>query len=404
MSAGQLQELAHRLQVTPVTLFYVAWAVLLAKYTGSTQVVFGVVLSGREVSVRDIESAIGPLISQKLRVSVDSDASINDLARKVFSDLHSHMRYQWILDNADDEAPESDDQSIHTAVVSQRGFPTHPFKDELQDVVAITTIPNSLLIQEDWSFKINYLTDRYTHANMARLAESFNNVLCSMITGRLPRVGSCLQAALPLSQELRLLEFGNAFSKDTMIDTAGTETMVDLFQKVVRQNGDLVAVAKGDRTITYRELDLATTKVARRIAQQGAAPGQVVALHVGTDARSTGWIIGIFALLKAGAVYCPLDRDLPCEMRRDRFERAEAGLFLTCTRDEFDFAPVTGAVCLAVEDILLEEPLLDAHPLPLWNRDPQALAYICFTSGSTGRPKGSSICPSPLAVLFEPYY
>lgn len=376
--AEGILQLATQLSVTPVTLFYMAWAILLSRYTGSSQVVFGAVLSGREAVVAGVNATIGPLLcTAALRVHVSPAASIRELARTFFLKLRSLIQYQWLPD-------EDEREVLHTAVASQQNFPDHPFRAELEDVCETSAVPLTLLIQDDWSFQLNYRTDKYTNAQAERLAESFAGIFSASVAaaaGPGGGVAACLQAAVGPDEERRLLELGNAFSRETFVDDNMAETALDVFERTVRRHGQLVAVEKGGSILTYRELDAASTKAARRLVQL-VAPGDVVALHA---TRSINWIVGIWAILKAGAAYCPLDAALPAAVRSDLFERSGAKVFLTPTRDDFVFAPERDAPCLAIEEALRGP----AGPeTPAFQRDPRAPAYVCFTSGSTGKPKG----------------
>ncbi|KAK5656406.1 hypothetical protein OQA88_4787 [Cercophora sp. LCS_1] len=336
----------------------------------------GAVLSGRDAMVTDIDSTIGPFIcTAPLRIRLDKSSSIEKIAREIFSEVHSLALYQWLPDEDKSEVP-------GTAVASQQNFPKHPFENELGHVRETSAVPLTLLAENNWSFRINYRTDMYTKAQASQLAESFGSIFRSMAEPR-ANVAACLREAIPQVERYRLLKLGNAFSSETSVKET-TTTILDVFDSTVRDYGYLPAVEKGDTVLTHTELNLASDKVARMIARH-VAPGEVVGLHA---TRSESWIVGVFAILKAGAVYCPLDEGLPSEVRCDLFERSGATLFMTLTWDELRFAPVPAPPCLVVEDIL-KNP--EGPDLPLFPRAPHALAYICFTSGSTGKPKGVAV-------------
>ena len=369
----EILQLARDLGVTPVSLFYVAWTILLAHYTGSMEVIFGAVLSGRETTVLGIETTVGPLVSTvPMRIRLQKSEPFADLTRRVFSKLHSVSLYQWLYD--DQELC-----SFHTAIASQQNLPAHPFQAELESVYETTTVPITLLIQDDWSFLLNYRTDKYSRSQACQLAESFRGIFQAIVKPSV-QLNSCLSGAMTEAARLQLLRFGNVFSELAFADTT-MQTMLDVFDRTVQEYGELTAVEKGSIAVTYRELDRSSTKLAKRIAQS-ITLGDVVALHA---TRCINWVIGILGIIKAGAAYCPLDGNLPVGVRNDLFNRSGATLFVAPSRHGLLFAPSSARTLLVIDDVL-EAP--DSPEIPVFPRDPHALAYVCFTSGSTGKPKG----------------
>lgn len=156
-------------------------------------------------------------------------------------------------------------------------------------------------------------------------------------------------------------------------------TLVDLIEKTMREQPYAVAVSFDGETLTYAELDRRSLALASQLIERGAAPEKIVAVAL---PRSLELIVALFAILRAGAAYLPLDLSHP----RDRISR-----ILTSAQ------PV---VVLAEENAsdLFEAALL---PPSRWRRDatqpkwqsaaPHNLAYVIYTSGSTGDPKGVMI-------------
>ncbi|WP_234995776.1 Pls/PosA family non-ribosomal peptide synthetase [Streptoalloteichus hindustanus] len=159
----------------------------------------------------------------------------------------------------------------------------------------------------------------------------------------------------------------------------------ELFGAQVAENPDTLALVCEDRGMTYRELDEATNRLARRLRQLGAGPGTFVAVYC---QRSELPILAVLACHKSGAAYVPVDPGLPVE--RVRHMAGEVGLTLCLTESELadragEFFAGTPTLVLDVErpeiDRLSGAPLDEAFP-------PDELAYVIYTSGTTGRPKG----------------
>jgi amino acid adenylation domain-containing protein len=160
----------------------------------------------------------------------------------------------------------------------------------------------------------------------------------------------------------------------------------DVFARVAAASPDAVAVVSGDTALTYAELDARANQLARHLHAAGVMPGSAVGVALD---RSIDVPIALLAVLKAGAVYVPLDvsygDDRLAMMLQDAAvssvvtrsdERDWATLGVRCTVDLARDAGQVGA--------RRSEPYRVAMP-------PEALAYVMYTSGSTGRPKGVEV-------------
>nr|WP_218008222.1 AMP-binding protein [Herbidospora sakaeratensis] len=142
-----------------------------------------------------------------------------------------------------------------------------------------------------------------------------------------------------------------------------TRTVLDLFERQLRERPDAPAVRTAGHTWTYAEFGAATARLAARLRRLGAGPGDVVALIA---PRSAEALTGVVGILRSGAACLPLDPDDP---------RNGEILHDTGCRHVVD-ASVLGDPALADEEV---GELGSPHPLDL--------AYAITTSGSTGRPK-----------------
>jgi amino acid adenylation domain-containing protein len=135
-------------------------------------------------------------------------------------------------------------------------------------------------------------------------------------------------------------------------------------------------------TLTGGELDAAANRFAHEIRDHGVRPGRVVAVLA---PRSADLIVGVLAVLKSGAVYLPLDPDLPDSRLHQMIADSGADLVLSASR----LAPRLATAADPPRILLLEQPPTGQPttvPVPLTvSSDP---AYLIYTSGSTGMPKG----------------
>jgi amino acid adenylation domain-containing protein len=139
------------------------------------------------------------------------------------------------------------------------------------------------------------------------------------------------------------------------------------FAAQARATPDAVAVTQGSRSVSYRELDALSARLAARLRAAGVKPGDFVAIEL---TRSIELVVALLATLRAGAAYWPLEENLPAERRALLLADASPRLILTPA------------------DLVIESAPEDAPapaPSPVADNAP---AYLLYTSGSTGLPKG----------------
>ena len=162
----------------------------------------------------------------------------------------------------------------------------------------------------------------------------------------------------------------------------------ELFAVAAARHGDAAAVTYGSgaaaASLTYRQLDAASARVARALIGRGIGPGDFVGLFL---ERSPLLIAAILGVVRAGAAYAPFDLAYPPERLALMIEDTATPLLLTTADLELLLPPERpGLVDL---EALLAAPPEPADLEPLPPRGAAELpAYIIYTSGSTGRPKG----------------
>ncbi|HXL94391.1 MAG TPA: amino acid adenylation domain-containing protein [Streptosporangiaceae bacterium] len=176
-------------------------------------------------------------------------------------------------------------------------------------------------------------------------------------------------------------------------DTAAEVPAVSLpglLEAQAARSPEAVAVACGDRQLTYRELDGQANQLARYLASQGTGPEQIVAIVM---ARTELLIVALLGVLKAGAAYLPVDPDYPAQRIAFMLGNARPALILTDSGTAA-LLPPAGPATLVLDQHCTQTALAGLPRTPLQDSDrtiplhPAHPAYIIYTSGSTGTPKG----------------
>jgi amino acid adenylation domain-containing protein len=151
------------------------------------------------------------------------------------------------------------------------------------------------------------------------------------------------------------------------------ERLDDAFAAVAAARPDAVAITCGDRSMTYAELDERATRIAAGLRAAGAEPGERIGICL---ERSLDLVVTMVGVLRAGAVYVPMDPAHPAE--RLAYIAEDARLRLV----------VSEAVAPGARAVRPEELANTTGVLPPPGGSPDDPAYVIYTSGSTGRPKG----------------
>lgn len=219
-----------------------------------------------------------------------------------------------------------------------------------------------------------YDSELFSRAAAERLLGHFQTLLEGVLAdpGR-------LNAHFPLataSEAAQLREWN-----DTAVDFPADTCLHELIESQARRTPDATAVVRDDQRLSYRELDQRANQLAWLLIESGVRPDDIVGICM---ERSDELIVGLLAILKAGAGYLPLDPGAPPLRLARIVSDAGAAVCLTL-RQEQDRCPQ------GIKKICLDAPWPAAHcstAKPTVRTGPLNLVSVYYTSGSTGTPKG----------------
>ena len=226
---------------------------------------------------------------------------------------------------------------------------------------------------------LEYNTDLFDAATIQNLLHYYQNILRSLRETPTQPIGEV--ALLDPAATQAVVARASAAPRDYPTE----QTIAALFDQSASAHADRVALACGERQYRYAELRTLTNQLARCLRDQhGVQAGDVVGIHLD---RSEWYVIAMLSILKAGAAFLPIDRQLPAERIHYMLDTAAAKLVLCYDGDVDKALPVAQ---FDVQRQRAEWANLATDDLPQWG-DSEALAYVLFTSGSTGLPKGAMV-------------
>ncbi|WP_449066451.1 non-ribosomal peptide synthetase, partial [Planomonospora algeriensis] len=368
-------------------------------------------VSGRPPELPGVERMIGLFVNTlPVRVRLRPDEPLGDLLRRLRDEQaellpHHHLGLTEIR-----RGP------LFDALLVMENYPVDPRTEigdlrlTAADVADATHYPVTLLVipGERLRFRLQYRPDAFTEAEAVRLLDRFRHLLGTLAAeagagetgsgrgaerempgmereasragrGAGPQTPVSRLAVLPAVERDLVLRGWNATETDAMEadapdGTAGRApdgpppgTLAELFEAQAARTPDAPALVSEDEELSYAELDARADRLARLLAAHGVGPEQVVGLRL---PRSLDLVVAMYAVVKAGGAYLPIDPGLPEERVAAMLEDARPVLVIEPgwpAAADPSGCPQQGPGARAV---------------------PENPAYVIYTSGSTGRPKG----------------
>jgi len=174
------------------------------------------------------------------------------------------------------------------------------------------------------------------------------------------------------------------------------DSLHEVFSARAQQFPANFAATDGQRSITYAQLERASTRLAAELVRKGVGRGTLVGLYM---ERSIDMLACLLGILKAGGAYLPIDPTYPDTRIRYILKDSQVKLVLGTAASVPGIA-APGVDTLAVDQLVAADNLTRAEAVTVGST-PQDLAYVIYTSGSTGNPKGVMIEHANVLRLFE---
>ncbi len=393
-SAAQADALNVLAQAQGVTLFMLLLAslqTLLQRYAGQPEVRVGVPIANRQRA--ETEGLIGFFVNTQV-----FKADFTQV--QTFSQLLQQVRHTALEAQAHQDLPF---EQLVEALAPARSLSHSPLFQVLYNhqrgaATALQTLPGlrvesltrpASTAQFDLSLNTHespaglgatliYATDLFDAPSIERLAGHWRNLLHSVVANPEQRL-----AELPLlasAEREQIVQGWNATAADFP-----NLCLHQLIEQQARLTPQRTALLFGEHSLTYQALNAQANRLAHKLREQGVGPESLVGVALN---RSIELVVGLLAVLKAGAAYVPLDPDYPRERLAYLF--ADSGVqWLLTEQALLAELPIPATV----QTLCLDQPegwLADYSEADLaCLNSPLNLAYMIYTSGSTGRPKGA---------------
>ncbi|MDZ8186464.1 MAG: amino acid adenylation domain-containing protein [Nostoc sp. ChiSLP02] len=395
-ATATLKSLAQKHRITVSTFVTAAWALLLSRYSGEKDIIFGATVSGRPPTLSGVESMVGLFINTlPVRVQVESESELLPWLLQLQQQQLEREQYSYIsLSQIQRLSEVPPGTSLFESIVVFENYPegdnlfSPPDSLQITDMRGIerTNYPLTLevMLGEELSARITYERDAWVGLcqgfdtdMIARMGDHFLTLLAGMIDN--PRVRLYELPLLTAKQRQQLLVEWNDTAKEYPQD----KCIHELFEAVVEQYPDAVAVVFAEKQLTYRELNAWANQLAHYLQTLGVKPEVMVGICL---ERSLEMIVGLLGILKAGGAYVPLDPEYPQDRLSFMLEDANLS-FLVTQQSLLERLPKHQAQVVCLDEVCEQIERNNQDKLTSEVR-PFHLANVIYTSGSTGKPKG----------------
>lgn len=399
-TSGQIRNYVQKNRLTINTLMQGVWAYLLYNYTKSTDIVYGVIVSGRPDDLPDVEHRVGMYINtMPLYANIDLNIKIEDWLIKLQNEQVSLRQFQHTpLFNIKEWKKIQGD--LFDSLIVFENYPmskvigTKAWSLQVEHFIITehNNYPLSIVISgaEQLKIRFSYNTDLLEKYYVEKIGNHFENVLMQMLENINGTLGNI--KLINKEEEEELKSFNSRQS-----EYPADKSIVSLFEEQSRTNPESIAITFEEEEITYKELNQRSNQLANYLQSKGVKEETLVPICI---ERSIEMLVGILGILKAGGAYVPIDPEYPQD-RISYMIRDTAGSILLSSNagtkklqqlDEIEIIEIDS------DKALISNQSIDNLKI---NIDPDNLAYIIYTSGSTGKPKGVMVTHKNVVSLVK---
>ncbi len=388
---SQLIRIATHYNATPFMVFLSVFGLLLSRYCRTSDLLIGTPVANR--NQKEIESIVGFFVNTLvIRLKIDESNSFSEYQEEKKKTVirafdHQDMPFERLLDLLRPDRHVSITPIVQVMFVMQHAFES---TIQLDNITLTHLIPKTTAVQFDLTLEMTPVHNEMTCAlkykkalfdsdTIAHMADHYVYLLEQIVTNSNLKLS---QYRLLLPKEYEQIQLYLTGEKKTFPVHL---SLPDLFEQQVQKTPNRMALIFRENYIQYHELNEYANQVAYVLLESYDIHPEN---RIGVCMHRSHWpIIALLGILKANAVYVPIDAGLPLERIKYMVENSGCHLVLyDATTKEIIQGLHLDCLSIAIESLRRNEKVNPVH-----HPNPEELAYIIYTSGSTGKPKGVMI-------------
>jgi amino acid adenylation domain-containing protein/non-ribosomal peptide synthase protein (TIGR01720 family) len=397
-----ITQMARYNRVTVNTVVQAGLAVLLQRYSGQNDIVFGATVSGRTADIPGIETMMGVLVNTlPVRVRVDDGETVGEFLRRLQEQQSKARQYEYSsLLRIQEWSGAPRGSSLFETLLVFENYPTNVTEEKEEAGAAIkidevrylsrNNYPLTLIAVPGDQFHLWSIYDRrmFEQKAVGNMLQQLHTVLAWMGRQAERRVGE-ISLLTETERDQILVEWNR-----TAVNYPSEKCVHELFEEQAETIPEAIAVVYGSNHFTYARLNEAAYRLSAQLQAAGVGPDVAVGICM---KRSPEMMAAVLGVLKASGAYVPMDYTYPEDRLSYMLENSGAKIVLSDSETE-RYVPPNAVRVICLEGIWEQHETLNV-PKKTAFRNPDQLAYVIYTSGSTGRPKGVAMPHRPLVNL-----
>ena len=397
-----IKKLAGEYKTTDNIIFLSILMILLSMYSNQQDVVIGTPVLGR--THKDTERLLGMFVNTiVISGKVEKDNRISNFLKTMISECteaynHQDFPFDRMVEMLDKPRELSRNPLFDVMYVFQDQMSTLKSNDlwisEAETAEGNSKFDLSFIISsvlDSYSITLEFCTDLYVMKSAERFLIHFKNLIHDIIEKPYAKISE-LSVVGKAEQSLIL----NNFEKHITY-LPNSNTIMEQLVRIVEKYPEQIALVSANRSMTYKEFNDLTNKFAAGLQYSGIVKGDIIGIITKKNFET---ICSIISVIKAGAVYLPVDEALPIERITYMIDDCKPKMIITIDnyvwKNKIE-SHIKGEVTSYNEILMRGEK--SQYICPSLNCND--LAYIIYTSGTTGKPKGTLVEHSGVVNLGE---
>ncbi|NOQ24720.1 MAG: amino acid adenylation domain-containing protein [Bacteroidales bacterium] len=386
----ELINISKKYGITLNNLFTTIWGFMLSKYCGSSDVVFGAVVSGRSTELEDVDSIIGLFINTlPVRIKFNKDIKFLEQVKGVQANAVKSLNHQQ-CSLAEIQTGTSLKNNLFNHIIVfenhqilKTSKPTNQsdtITSDNSDLSNISRNSYDLEVLIVPSSELNIIYKFNSNVYDQRTVNHISKLLEEIIDSIIVKVESNVKDISFLSYNERdyLLNKLN----DTKCEYNIDKSIIELFEDQVNCHPDKIAIVFNDKKLSYSNLNNLAIYCANELIRLGAKRNMIIGILLD---QNIDIIISILGILKIGAAFLPCDKTFPKNRINYMLKDSYAEIIITRTNELKKVNYSYNAVNL---DLLNYSHIHTDKQVRIDENEKGEFAYVIYTSGSTGLPKG----------------
>ncbi len=385
----QLHSVAKNKKVTVSSILKAIWAIALATYNNSDDIVFGCVNAGRNREIEGVDKIMGIFINNTpLRVKLNPDETFGDIFQNLNTEYFKSVEHQHYPLYELQKLSELRADLFKTIFVFEN-YPLHEVLKEQHkneydfyitksDGFYLTNYDLSLVVApgDEFRIKVEYNNSKFSQGQIEKFIYRIQSILDTVINN----VDAKLKTIQYLSKEDKALY--NQINATATTPITMLPNVLAHFEKQLKNNPTKTAVRYGDNLLTFKELNDMSDSLASHLVEKYGVNGSVIGLCAHMSPKA---IVSILAILKSGNSYLPIDSACSDEQISYILQNSKCQLILHDNTSLINFETTVKKVNIEVERID------DSPKISLSGVKNEAIASIHYIVAPAGKPKGVKV-------------